>query len=168
MPLNNKNYTGLIITTVMIIIVAGIYYLYQKSQVDIIGKITGNTPAPSISISPIITPMTTASPKSSPKNTPTPSPELTYTEAINKYQNFRFQFDTLCHSSPSRLIIKNNTEIMFDNRDEKAKKISVDGKQYDLDGFDFKIIKVGTTKTLPYTAPVNCGSGVNVAQIVIN
>lgn len=168
MPLNNKNYIGLIATIVMIIIVAGIYYLYQKSQVDIIGKITGNIPEPSILFIPTNTATITASPKASLKNTPSPSPELTYTEAINKYQNFRFQFDALCHSLPTKLIIKNGAEIMFDNRDEKAKTISVDGKQYNIKGFGFKIIKVSTTQNLPYPALVNCGSGVNVAQIVIN
>lgn len=168
MPKNNKNYIGLIATIVMIIIIGGIYYLYQKSNIDIVNKITGNTPKPSISLSPTITPTVAVSPKPSPKNTPSPSPKLTYTEATNKYKNFRFQFDTLCHSSPAKLIIKNGTEIMFDNRDEKEKIISIDGKEYNLSGYDFKIIKISTTKTLPYLAPVNCGSGVNVAQIVIN
>ena len=91
---------------------------------------------------------------------------ISYSEAINKYANSRIQLDADCHANPAMLHVKNGSNVMLDNRSEKATRVSVDGVSYSLSGYKFQIINL-YHKTLPYTASVDCGSGKNTAQILL-
>lgn len=91
---------------------------------------------------------------------------LTYSRAVNLYANSRIQFDSDCHANPTSLHIKNGSNLMLDNRSSSTAHLVVNGTKYSLVGFGFRIISL-SHKTLPYTASVDCGSGKNNAQILL-
>lgn len=101
------------------------------------------------------------------KATATPSASLqSYESALKQYGNHRIQFDMYCQASPSRLSVSNGTSVMLDNRSGDARVISVGGVGYSLDGYGWKVVTV-SSKTLPATIGLDCGSGRNVGTIVV-
>ena len=114
------------------------------------------------------------------ENAPTPSATVTkpspsttaakeaytYTQAIVKYQDRRIEFDTNCQAKPVISTFKNGTEIMIDNRSAAKKNFAVDGKNYTIEGFDFKIITL-TAKTFPKTIQIDCGNSKNNSNIYL-
>ena len=152
-----------IVLVVLAIIATGLWAYY--------GQVGTSEPAVN---SPIVIPIastpkattTTPTTKSNQSNTGKTQAILSYSKAINLYANSRIQFDAECHANPASLHIKNGSNIMLDNRSGSITRLTVDGTKYSLAGFGFQIIGL-SHKTLPYTAAVDCGSGRNTAQILL-
>jgi hypothetical protein len=102
-----------------------------------------------------------------PQKTPTlVDVALTYTQAIDKYEGRRIQFNDQCQAQPSAMTVKRGTNIMLDNRGDSGRWIAVDEKRYYLKAFSFAVVTL-TSFTLPHTVHINCGSANNVAQILL-
>jgi len=97
---------------------------------------------------------------------PTFEQPITYDQAINIYGKNRIQFDPNCGVIPSYSNFLNNTKVMFDNRYEKGRWFYLDGKGYYLEAYGFKIVTL-YSKTLPYTIKIDCGTGKNNGQILL-
>lgn len=97
------------------------------------------------------------------------SQSVSYTDAMNTYgaSGRRIQFDQNCFANPTKINIKKGTYIMLDNRSDQVRPIYLDNAKYTLDAYSFKIVKITTTAPLPHTMRVDCGTGKNNAQIVI-
>lgn len=93
--------------------------------------------------------------------------KISYEQALITYSDKRFQFDSLCQATPVQRVIKNNTEIMLDNRANVARSIYVDGVRHSLTAYGFKIVKL-YSNNLPHTAIIDCGTGKNTAKIILN
>lgn len=90
----------------------------------------------------------------------------TYDQILKEYDGRQIQFDERCQAIPNNLTYKNGTQVMFDNRSGDARWISVGGAEYYLSGYGYKILTL-SSKTLPKTLYLNCGSAVNVGQILL-
>lgn len=93
--------------------------------------------------------------------------KLTYEQALLVYADKRFQFDSLCQASPAQRVVKNNSEIMLDNRANVARPIYIDGTRYSLAAYGFKIVKL-SSNNLPHTTIIDCGTGKNSAKVILN
>jgi hypothetical protein len=96
----------------------------------------------------------------------TTSKSLSYQQALAAYTNRRIQIQPNCQLSPSAPVFKNGTYVMFDNRTPTAQTISLDGARYTIGGYGFKIIRLYASR-LPHTIQIDCGSGRNNGQIVL-
>jgi hypothetical protein len=96
----------------------------------------------------------------------TPTQGLPYTKAVTLYASKRIQFNDLCQPEPSASNFRNGDPVMFDNRSSKSLTFSLDGQRYNLGGYSFRIITLRAAK-LPYTMRIDCGSGVNNGQILL-
>lgn len=140
-----------------IAVVAAIILLSDKG----VPGISDNSPT----ATPTASPKAGATVKPGAKASATPN-SMTYTQAVAKYSTTRIQFDQYCQASPSNVSWKNGTTIMLDNRSGDARKITVDGKAYNLAGYGFQIVTL-TSTSLPKTISINCGSAVNVGKILL-
>lgn len=103
-----------------------------------------------------------------PVKTAKPAPKaLTYSEAVNLYVNKRLQFDANCAMTPNFVVFKKGAQIMLDNRFNQARPIYLDGVQYNIGAFGFKIVTLTTASPLPHTVGVDCGTGKNNGQIIL-
>jgi hypothetical protein len=103
------------------------------------------------------------------KNTAQPpkkSSSLNYTEMVNQYQGRRIQFTEDCQVIPNYVTFKNGTVVMFDNRANKKLPIALDGKVYYFEPYSFKILTL-SSKTLPHTIVIDCGTGRNNGRILL-
>lgn len=123
------------------------------------------------------TPQASGSPKANPSATPVkttstaPKPStvpsnLSYGEAIKVYAGVRIQFNAQCQATPNSFTIKNGQSVMFDNRSGDARWFSLNGTGYYLAGYGFRVLPI-SSKTLPSTVTVDCGSAQNVAKIEV-
>lgn len=96
----------------------------------------------------------------------TPPSNLSYGEAIKVYAGTRIQFNAQCQASPSSITIKNGQSVMFDNRSGDARWFSLNGTGYYLSGYGFRVLPL-SSKTLPMTFTVDCGSAQNVAKVIV-
>lgn len=97
----------------------------------------------------------------------TPSqPTRAYTQLVAGYAGKRIQFGISCQAVPANVSFKNGTTLMFDNRSGDPRTITIDGTTYSFPGYGYKIITLSKT-TVPYTVKLNCGSAVNVGQIIL-
>ncbi|MBX4211785.1 MAG: hypothetical protein KW806_03300 [Candidatus Yanofskybacteria bacterium] len=108
----------------------------------------------------------TATPRAGATKTPTSQSTVSYTQALQTYGSNRIQFDQYCQGQPSSMSLKTGSKIMLDNRSGDARTIVVDGKKYNLAGYGFQVITL-SSKTLPYTVKVDCGTSKNVAQVFL-
>jgi hypothetical protein len=115
------------------------------------------TASPSVSVAPGGTPRTSVKPPVTPAS---------YGDAVRLYADRRIQFDMYCQANPLNNTYKNGTNIMLDNRSGDARIITVNGVQYPVAGYGWKIITL-SSKTLPATWAVDCGSARNVSKILI-
>ena len=99
------------------------------------------------------------------KSTSKPAPVMSYAEALAKYKDRRIQFDQSCQATPNNMTFKNGTTIMLDNRAGVARNININGP-VSIKAYGFKIITL-SSNTLPKTILVDCGTGQNVATILI-
>ena len=161
-----KNFsTGIQIAAVAVVIVvfAVLYYSAKKSPGDQAEQQTaGEQQATSTQ------PASSTKSGGTSKKSTTPSTEsaLTYDQAIKEYGNKRIQFDPNCAVIPSYSNYLNNTKVMFDNRYEKGRWFYLDGKGYYLSPYGFKIVTL-YSKTLPHTVMIDCGTGKNNGQILL-
>jgi hypothetical protein len=113
------------------------------------------SPSVSASVVPTVTGGTGTSSGAMPKS---------YTDAIARYEGARFQFDQYCQTKPTLSSFKNGATVMLDNRSGDARAITIGTAKYNLAGYGWRIVTL-SSKTLPTTISVNCGSAVNVAKI---
>ncbi|MDP2647879.1 MAG: hypothetical protein Q8P35_01395 [Candidatus Yanofskybacteria bacterium] len=93
---------------------------------------------------------------------------ISYDAAVQQYANSRIQFDQYCQGNPSNMSLKSGNKIMLDNRSGDARTIKVDGTAYSLAGYGYQIITLSKpSSALPYTIKIDCGTAVNVAQVLL-
>ena len=85
---------------------------------------------------------------------------------VAKYAGRRIQFNDSCQATPAAQTYKNGTQVMFDNRGAKATTLTIEGVAYPTSAYTYRLITL-SSKTLPHTVIVNCGSQNNVAQITL-
>ncbi len=90
---------------------------------------------------------------------------MSYAQALETYKDRRIQFDKACQATPNNVTYKNGTKIMLDNRAGVARTININGA-VSLPAYGFKIVTLSSS-TLPKTILVDCGTGQNVATILI-
>ena len=161
--------TGIQITAVVVVVIIfGALYYYSK---NITSQPTGQpqngqqttTSQPASSTNSTKTKSGVTTKKSA---APTPEQSVTYDQAINTYGSKRIQFDPNCGVIPSYSNYLNSTKVMFDNRYEKGRWFYLDGKGYYLEAYGFKIV-VLYSKALPHTVKIDCGTGKNNGQILL-
>lgn len=91
---------------------------------------------------------------------------LTYSEAVQLYKDRRIQFAPDCQVVPVSSVMRNGTKVMFDNRAAEARQVRLDRVSHFLAGYGFKIITL-SSKTLPHTVMIDCGSGRNNGKIIL-
>ena len=125
-------------------------------------KVSGT---PGASSQPSATPVPTKTTGTTPKPS-APTSNLSYGEAIKVYAGTRIQFNAQCQASPNSITIKNGQSVMFDNRSGDARWFSLNGTGYYIAGYGFRVLPL-SSKTLPVTYTVDCGSAQNVAKVIV-
>lgn len=118
----------------------------------------------------VVSPTPTATQRASQSGaTATPAIQtISYDDAVQQYMNSRIQFDQYCQGKPSSMVLKSGGKIMLDNRSGDARTIKVDGKAYSLAGYGYQIITLSKpSSALPYSIKIDCGTAVNVAQVLL-
>ncbi len=105
--------------------------------------------------------------KSSSTPTTVPTQTLSYSDALKLYVDRRIQFDENCLVNPSYVTFKKGTKIMLDNRASKPRQVYLDGQQYSLKAYGFRIITLTTSAKLPHTIAIDCGNGKNNGRILL-
>lgn len=105
------------------------------------------------------TPESTARPATS-------RPRLSYGDAVRQYGERRISLNEECVATPGQVTFKNDTTVMFDSRSDGRRTITIDGRRYTLDGAGYVVVRL-SAPTLPYTVKVDCGSGRNNAEILL-
>ncbi len=147
---------------VVLIIFGALYYYAKKGFNQPAGQPTGGQQTTSTAGQPSTKPGTTTK-----KSTgPTSEQSVTYDQAIKDYGSKRIQFDPNCVVIPAYSNYLNNAKVMFDNRYEKGRWFYLDGKGYYLESYGFKIVTL-YSKTLPHTVKIDCGTGKNNGQILL-
>ncbi|MBI3638330.1 hypothetical protein HY227_01135 [Candidatus Wolfebacteria bacterium] len=166
---------------VVAVIVGSLFFLYKKTKKPELPSVAFSTSTAidstdSVLNNPVLVPETTIG---SPESEPTVSSEknklssnstaenLSYGDAVNKYLNRRVQFNDYCNATPSSMVIKSEAGFMIDNRSSGGRSFNVDGKKYYVNGYGFKTFLIRKSR-LPYTVKIDCGSGRNNAQIILN
>jgi hypothetical protein len=92
---------------------------------------------------------------------------IAYADALVKYKNARIQLDDNCQadSQNQKMSVKNNTDIMIDNRSAMARTIHL-GSVFTVKAYGFKIVKISSAK-LPATWLLDCDGSQNVATVSI-
>lgn len=104
---------------------------------------------------------------SSPATTAPAKPKtMSYTDAVNKYAGRRIQFDSNCVMTPATMSLRNNTDIMLDNRSPSPRSIFIDRKEHRISGYSYKIVTMRYSP-LPHIFTVDCGTGRNTGTIVV-
>jgi hypothetical protein len=97
-----------------------------------------------------------------PTKTPT-KPVMSYTEAVKAYEGHRIQFDNACQATPFSVTYKVGTKLMFDNRSNQTRKITIDGKSYSIPAYGYQIITFNNLGT----KYANCDTSKNVLTVLI-
>jgi len=163
----NKNTKNIVAAAVLILAVGGIYL---GAKYGIFSK----APAPQTPESQEQTQTATSTEQTATtttkKQTKTQKPiqiqEVSYAEAVNLFAGRRVQITTNCQLLPAYMVLKNGMNVMIDNRTNETVNIWVDGKEYLLNAFNYKIIYL-QKQPLPYTVRIDCGSGKNNGQIIL-
>jgi|GEM_PF-2690684 len=101
------------------------------------------------------------------KKTDTIWPELSYTETFTKYQNGNLlQFSQNCQARPVSMALKNGSDLMLDNRENKEEVITFGNTKYTLPAYGYEVINL-SVKNVPVTFQVDCSTAQNVATIVM-
>jgi len=95
--------------------------------------------------------------------------QLTYQQAIERFDGRRIQFDNCFTLQPS-MTLKGGTQIMLDNRSPDPHEIRLDGVPYRLWDYEFKIVTLGSYSGL-HTVKIDCQVSdiltYNVAKILV-
>jgi hypothetical protein len=74
------------------------------------------------------------------------TPALSYTEAVAKYSNYRFQFYDNCSSAtPSSFVVKSGSKFMIDNHEDKTHTFTFAKQKYAVKPYGYAIITAQTT-----------------------
>ncbi len=117
--------------------------------------------------------MATTTPTSTPamnSNTNKPAVKTTtgktYEAKVKQYEGHRFQINDSCQVFPANATFANNTAVMFDNRSAIDRVISLSGRDFTVKAKGWIEMKL-TSKIIPNTINVSCGSAYNVAKILL-
>ena len=91
---------------------------------------------------------------------------VAYGDALKQYAGRVMQFNANCQVSPNQIVVKNGSSVMFDNRSGDSRWISLNGVGYQISGYGFRILPM-TSKNLPETVVVDCGSAQNVGKVIV-
>jgi len=101
----------------------------------------------------------------------TPEPSLSYGEALKLYEGKRFQFGlnnvNNCMVTPYSSVFKKGVKVMLDNRIGKQITIRLDNVPYTISAYGFRIITLTTSAQLPHTISIDCETGQNNGQIIL-
>src|SRR3989344_1502768 len=155
----NKTWTVII---VILVIIAGIWWFNGgNSSVSL-------SPDPDASTSPTAlgATRTPIGYKASPSISPTPvaTSALSYSQLVAQYGSNRIQFNQDCQAVPSSMVLKTGTSILLDNRSNKAQTIGIDGKNYALVPYGYRVVTLSST-SLPKALGVSCNNAVNTGTI---
>ena len=99
--------------------------------------------------------------------TPAPTTVLSYDEALAQYADKRIQFDRTCQATPNTPTYKTGTRIMLDNRSAESRTIRIGTlRTVTIPAWGFTTLEL-TSKNLPEMLDVDCGTGENVATIIV-
>jgi hypothetical protein len=115
------------------------------------------------------TPTSTAGTTTTNANKPVAKPaaaKVSYEDKVKQYVGRRFQINDSCQVSPAQATFTNNTAVMFDNRSPIDRVINLSGKNFTVKAKGWIEMKL-TSKELPNTINVACGSAYNVAKILL-
>jgi hypothetical protein len=116
------------------------------------GNVEGTAPAP-----------VATSTAGSATKTPAPAKNLslTYSDAINLFGGYRFQF-TNCSGAPGTLNVTKGSTFLLDNRDDVAHTIKVGAQSYSLGAYGFRIATASTMGANQITCDGKGAAVVNV------
>ena len=97
------------------------------------------------------------------KNSNEAEEKLSYAEALVKYSNYRFQFNSSCQSIPTSQSVKVGIDVMLDNRSSKPVTITIGSNSYNLAAYGFKIATLSQTGTFM----VDCNTQQNVLTLSV-
>lgn len=80
-----------------------------------------------------------------------------YTDALKTYASRRVQLSN-CVATPNKMTYQNGTALMFDNRDNAAIQVLLDGKSNSIGALGFKVITLSSA-TLPHSVKIDCIKG---------
>jgi hypothetical protein len=132
-----------------------------KDTLNYLGDSSKATPSAMMTAKPGATKTVTTKPKTS-----TAPSSMSYTDALKAYAGRIIQFDSSCQAHPVAATFKSGTSVMLDNRSSSARTVSIDGTSYSLAANGFRIITLSSA-SLPRTLQVNCGSSVNVMNLLL-
>lgn len=157
MERNKKLWIGIIVVIILLVI----FWAMNKSFAP--APETGRGGAPLFSANPATLPTEDISPGSI--NLNAKKPTISYEDALAKYSNTLLYIDEGCKVSPANLTVKNNTDIMIDNRTSAIQVVKV-GMMFPIKANSFKLVKLSSA-TLPATWLMDCGKMTKVASILI-
>jgi hypothetical protein len=164
-----RNYiiAAVAIICVVIVVTGGLYLSQAQKSSQAIKEPTPPGEVPMVKA--------TSTPVVPTKKTTTVKPALpvsasqSYVDALKTYASRKVQMSH-CLATPNKMIFKNNTELMFDNRDSVAIDLKIDGKTNTISALGYKIITF-SSKTLPHAVDIDCYSGgkptYNVATVTL-
>jgi len=153
----NKTWTVIV---VILVIIAGIWWFNGgNSNVSL-------TSDASISPTVVGATKTPVGYKTSPSISPTPvaTSALSYSQLVAQYGSNRIQFNQDCQAQPSSMVLKNSTSILLDNRSNKAQTIGIDGKNYALVPYGYRVVTLSSA-SLPKALGVSCNNAINTGTI---
>lgn len=94
------------------------------------------------------------------------APSLSYTQAVVVFAKERIQFDENCKVTPDLLRVKSGKTTMFDNRSRDAVSFSLDGTDYVIPGYGFRLLQLSSSNP-PHVAELDCGDGQGKGRIIV-
>lgn len=146
------------IVIIIIVIIAGAWWFTGGSS--------NLALSPDASTSPTAVAGATKTPAVAKKGTPVPvaTSSQSYSQLVAQYGSNRIQFNQDCQASPSSMALKTGTSILLDNRSNKTQVISLNGAEYTLVPYGYRIVTVSSA-SLPKTIGVSCNGTVNTGTI---
>jgi hypothetical protein len=139
---------------VAVLVVIGIWMIYKNSNQNY--NLNGdsaflNSPTPTPS-KVVTKPKTGAKPVGE---------SMTYSQAVAMYKDSRIQFNELCQATPGQMALKSGQKVMLDNRTSSEITLTMDGKQYVVAGYGWKVVTASTSRPLPYDLDITCKTAKN-------
>lgn len=161
-----KNNKIIIYIILIIAVIALIWFIVSKQQNKKISENPQNTNTNQMETN---TNDNTNKTSNTNKNSKGVNTQMTYQEAKDKYDGHRIQFDN-CLATPTYMTVKNGTQIMLDSRSSEGNQIVIDGKVYDLNGYEFEVVTL-SNNDLPHMVKIDCHTafteGYNVARVLL-
>ncbi len=136
----------------MVVIVVGAWWVYSNKT-----NLPGYGNQNQVNYSPSPTPAMGKYLKPSQKTSPVPQ-SGDYTTLLRQYVGHEIQFNELCHGVPGQMVVKKGDKVLLDNRSADTKTIKLDSQSYVLPGYNYKVVTVTTSNSLPYLLGIDCKS----------